>query len=78
MLTKTTKICKISKMQNFEKKYLEIWRKGTFPPNLALICLTGSEKTGFTDERQTDGRILRTSDACVTTAALLCSSTKQS
>ncbi len=40
--------------------------------NLALICLTSSEKTGFTD----DGR--RTTDARVTTAALLCSSTKQS
>ncbi len=24
---------------------------GTFPPNLALICLTGSEKMGFTDGR---------------------------
>ena len=44
-------------MQNFEKKNgLEICRKGTFPPNLALICMTGSEKTGFTDDGQTDGR----------------------
>ncbi len=60
-------------MQNFEKqkKGLEIWRKGTFPPNLALICMTGSEKTDFMD----DGR---TTDARVTTVALLCSSTKQS
>ncbi len=44
-------------MQNFEKQQkngLEIWWKGTFPPNLALICLTGSEKTGFTDDRRTD------------------------
>ncbi len=48
-------------MQNFEKKKkngMEIWRKGTFPPNLALICMTGSEKTGFTDDGRTtdDGR----------------------
>ncbi len=45
-------------MQNFENKKkngLEIWRKGTFPPNLALICMIGSEKMGFTDGR-TDGR----------------------
>ncbi len=63
-------------MQNFEKQkkkknVLEIWSKGTFPPNLALICFTSSEKTGFTDGR-------RTTDACMTTVALLCSSTKQS
>ena len=45
---------------------------GTFPPNLALFCLTGSEKTGFTD----DGR--RMTDARLMTVALLCSSTKQS
>ncbi len=37
---------------------------------LTVICLTGSEKTGFTDGRWTDAR--------VTTVALLCSSTKQS
>ncbi len=36
----------------------------------ALIYLTASEKTGFMD----DGR---TTDACMTTVALLCSSTKQ-
>ncbi len=50
---------KKSKMENFEKQkknVLEIWWKGTFPPNLALICLTGSEKTGFTDGRTDDGR----------------------
>ncbi len=29
------------------------WPGATFPPNLALICLTGSEKTGFMD----DGRL---------------------
>ncbi len=33
--------------------------KGTFPPILALICLTGSEKTGLTGGRRTDvGRLL--------------------
>ncbi len=65
-------------MQNFEKQKnrLEIRRKGTFPPNLALICMTASEKTGFTDDgRRADGR---PTDARVTTVALLCSSTKQS
>ncbi len=58
---------KKSKMQNFvkqnknktkqnkkKKNGLEICCKGTFPPNLALICLTCSEKTGFTDERRAD------------------------
>ncbi len=43
---------------------------------LALICLTGSEKTVFTEDGRTDGRW--TTDAHVTTVALLCSSTKQS
>ncbi len=52
-------------MQNFEKQKqtnkknrLEMWRKGTHPPNLALIRMAGSEKTGFTDDgrRTTDGR----------------------
>ena len=59
---------KKSKIQNFEKQKngLGIWRKGTFPPNLALICITGSEKTGFTD----DGR--RATDARVMTVAQLC------
>ncbi len=44
-------------MRNFEnqkKNGLEIWWKGTFPQNLALMCLTGSEKTGFTDAGRTD------------------------
>ena len=44
-------------MQNFEKTNKKIvwrWWKGTFPPNLALICLTDSEKTGFTDDGRTD------------------------
>ncbi len=60
MLMKTKKIRKKSKMQNFEKQKkkngLQIWWKGTFPPNLALICMTGSEKTGLRtdDGRQTD------------------------
>ena len=34
-----------------------VWRygeKGTFPLNLALICLTGSGKTGFMDDGRTD------------------------
>ncbi len=45
-------------MQNFEKKKgLEIWWKGTFPPNFPLICLTGSEKKCFKDDgRRMDGR----------------------
>ena len=52
-------------MQNFEKQKqtnkknrLEMWRKGTHPPNLALIRMAGSEKTRFTDDgrRTTDGR----------------------
>ncbi len=57
MLTKTKKIRKKSKMQNFKKQNkngLETWRKGTFPPNLVLICMTGSEKTGFTDDGRRD------------------------
>ncbi len=34
-----------------------VWRYGSnFPPNLALICVTGSEKTGFTRRRTTDDR----------------------
>ncbi len=46
------------KMQNFEKEgkkknSLEIWQKGTFPPDLALICLTGSAKLYFTDRQRT-------------------------
>ena len=56
------KIVKKSKIQNFEKQSktkkngLEIWSKGTFPPNLEVICLTGSEKMGFTDDERTDRR----------------------
>ncbi len=49
-----------------------VWGYGEkvpFPQNLALICLTVSEKTGFTHGRTTDARV---------TVALLCSSTKQS
>ncbi len=51
MLTKTKKKIVIkSKMQNFEKKNgVEIWWKGTFPPNLSLIYLT-------------EKRVLRTTD----------------
>ena len=66
MLTKTK-----TKMLNFGKQR----EKWSGEPNLALICLTGTEKTGFTDGRTTDGR---TTDARVTTVALQCSSTKQS
>ncbi len=54
---------------NKQQNGLEIWGKGTFPPNFSVICLTGSEKTGFTD----DGR---TTDTRLMTVALLCSSTK--
>ncbi len=44
-------------MQNFEMV------GPTFPPNLALLCLTGSEKMVFTDGRTTDdGRPL--DDSC--------------
>ena len=45
----------------------EIWPKFTFPPNLALICLTGSEKTGFTDGRRThdNGRLREDSSSAV-------------
>ncbi len=35
---------------------MEIWWIATFPQNLALIWLTVSEKTRFTDGRRTDGR----------------------
>ena len=48
-------------MKNFEKNKkqnnnknrngLQIWCKGTFPPNLALIYLTGFEKTSFYGRR---------------------------
>ena len=29
---------------------------GTFPQNLALICVMGSDETGFTDDGKGDGR----------------------
>ncbi len=61
-----TKI-KNASFRKTKKNDLEIWWKGAFSPNLALICLTGSEKTGFTDGRRTDGR---TTDNCLTTGAL--------
>ncbi len=43
-------------MQNFEKE--RVWIQGEkVLANLALIYMTGSEKTGFTDDgRSTDGR----------------------
>ncbi len=53
---------------------MEIWWIGTCPQNLALIHSVVSEKTMSTDDD--DGQ--RTTDARVTTVALLCSSTKQS
>ncbi len=51
-------------MLNFEypKYTCMVWRYGEKVPyrqNLALICLTGSEKTGFTDGRRTDDGGLR-------------------
>ncbi len=47
---------KKAKIQNFEKQKsgLEILGRGTFPPNSASICLTGSETAGFTDGRTID------------------------
>ncbi len=41
-----------------KKKCLELWWKGAIPPNLVLICLKASEKSGFTDDGRTtdDGR----------------------
>ena len=58
MLTKKkTKLVSNQKSKNVKKPGLEIWWKGTFPPNFALLCMTGSEKTGFTDDgRKDDGR----------------------
>ena len=58
-VVQTKKIRKKPKMQNFEKQKkngLEILWKGTFPPNLALICMTGSDVTDFTFSGFTDGR----------------------
>ncbi len=73
MLTKTKKNRKKSKILHFEKQKkkngLEIWWIGTCPTNLALIQSVVSEKTMSTD----DGRT--TTDARVTTVALLCSGT---
>ncbi len=40
-------------MRNFEKKM--VWR---------LICLTGSEKLGFTDDRRTDDGRPRDDSSC--------------
>ncbi len=57
-----------------QKYGLEIWWLGTCPQNLALIDSVVSEKMMSTD----DGRGQTTTDARVTTVALLCSSTKQS
>ena len=42
--TKIIKKCKI------KKKMSEDMVKINFPPNLALVCLKGSEKTCFTDD----------------------------
>ncbi len=69
MLTKTEKkIVKIQKSKIFKngKIGLEIWWIATFPQNLALIRLTVSEKTYFTDD---DGR---TTDTCARTCAWTC------
>ncbi len=71
MLTKTKKkIVKIQKSKIFKngKNGLEIWWIATFPQNLALICVTVSEKTRFTDGRTTDAR--------ATALALLTQSTR--
>ena len=43
-------------MQNLKKKWSGDMVKSTFPPILALICLTGSDKTCITDRRMGDGR----------------------
>ncbi len=70
-------IVKNEKFEKQKKNGLEIWWIGTCPQNLALIHSMVSEKTVSTDDGRTDGR-RRTTDARVTTVALLCSSTKQS
>ncbi len=51
VMRKRKKRGKKSKFKNFEKKIysLGIWWIGVFSQNLALIPLTVSEKTGFTD-----------------------------
>ncbi len=60
MVTKTKKNRKKSKIQNVEKQNkkngLEIWWKGTSPANLAMLCLTVSEKTGNKFYGRADGR----------------------
>ncbi len=66
---KTTKNC----------SKIHVWRTGIFPQKLALIRLTVSEKMGSTDRPWGDtGDAQRTTDARTMTAALLCSSAKQS
>ena len=45
--------CKVLKINS-----LDISWKGTVPPNLALIRLTGSEKTGFTDDGRTNEQLM--------------------
>ncbi len=66
MLTKTNKkIRNKSKMPTFEKQkknVLEMEWNGIFPPKLASTCLTGSEKTDFTDD---DGRLRDDSSSAV-------------
>ncbi len=75
MLTETKKKNRKKSKLNFFLKQningLEIWWIGICPQNLALIHSVVSEKTISTDDE-------RTTDARVTTVALLCSSTKQS
>ena len=59
MLTKTKqKIVKIQKLKIFNhgKNRLEILRMAIFPQNLAIIRLTVSEKTRFTDDGRTNAR----------------------
>ncbi len=53
MLTERKKMVKIKNLKN---KHCGVWYTGNFPQNLALICLTVSEKMDFMDERRTDGR----------------------
>ncbi len=68
MLLKSKNIRKKSKMQNFEKKKWsgDMVKRYLFHQNLALICLTGSEKTGFTDDGRTDdGRLSDDSSSAV-------------
>ncbi len=73
MLTKMKKFVKIQKSKIFKhgKNSLEIWWIATFPQKIALIHLTVSEKTRFTDD---DGR--RTTDAHAMATALLTQSSR--